>query len=455
MNSVVTLSIKKMNKTIITIFGSTGDLALRKLLPALQTLIVEKADNEDFTIIAVGRRPYQSEDYLNFINNSDAFSGDINVLRPHLIYLEVEAADPQAYMPLKLLLETLGRGREVRELFYLAVGPSLFLTIAHNLAKLKIVTKQNKQKLIAFEKPFGHTFDEAEEINAELEKVFSAQQIYRVDHYLGKEIIQNLLSFRFSNTITQALWHKKYIKEVKIVVSESAGILNRGAYYDQVGVLNDMVQSHLLQVLALLVMDAPKSLASAHVQQAKINALKKVRYVAESSFLGQYRGYQQEKGVEPTSPISTMAFLTMFVDKKELADVPFYLYTGKKLARQEAYIEILFHESSAANLFSGQTPNTLLIEIAPFSRYRVLLNSREETSSNNLTQIELEHCFNCVFPSPVKEAYVHLFTEMKNGRSMLFPSFAEIKASWNIIEQIRRNKPRYLVYEPGFDIKEA
>lgn len=453
MNLAGTLYIKKMNKLIITIFGATGDLTLRKLLPALETLIKTQKDYESLTIVAVGRRAFTSEEYLSFVSESNAFSGDINTLRPYLVYTQVDALKPNTYENLKTLFSALSSGKQsVRKIFYLAVGPDLFLDIASNLLDTKLVTKGDLNSIIAFEKPFGHTFEDARFINAFLEEKFSPAQIYRVDHYLGKEMIQNIIDLRFSNTFIHAIWNNEHIREIKIVVSEKDGILNRGVYYDEVGVLNDMVQSHLLQILALLVMDIPHSLASEDIQNAKIAALEKVKYIASESLLGQYKGYRNELGVDPDSLISTLAFLRVEVQTPKYKGIPIYLITGKKLARKEAYIEIIFKDAPGSHLFAGSRPNRLIIEIAPESRITLELNSLAKLHTSEVVPTKLEHCFSCNFPGAIKEAYSALFTEMIHGRKTLFPSFNEIAKAWDIICQIRDEKPRYFIYEPGFDM---
>lgn len=453
MNLVAMRYIKKMSKLIISIFGATGDLALRKLLPALQTILDKGHGYDSTTIVAIGRRPFTSEEYLSFVEESSAFSGDIARLRPHLVYVQVDALVAETYANLEPLYAALSRGhKEVRKIFYLAVGPDLFVPIVTHLVASKQLKKGDLKTIVAFEKPFGHTFEDALFINNYLEEVLDQGQIYRVDHYLGKEMIQNIIDLRFSNTLVGALWNKDYISEVKIVVSEQDGILNRGAYYDEVGVLNDMVQSHLLQILALLIMDIPKSLNSEDIAAAKVLALSKIKYTASQSLLGQYSGYRQEKGVSSDSLISTLAFLTMHVDDPTFEGVPFYLFTGKKLAKKEAYIEVIFKEAPGSHLFTEASPNRLIIEMAPESRLSVELNGRASLSSTKAVKTRLEHCFTCLFPSAVKEAYAALFIEMIKGRKTLFPSFQEIAKSWDVICQIRNDKPQYFIYDQGFNI---
>lgn len=440
-----------MNKLIVTIFGATGDLTLRKLLPALTRIIETQTDYTSMSVIAVGRRPYQTADYLNFVQTSKAFSGDLTKLAPHLVYAEVDALDGKSYDTLRRISDELTKGYDsVRALYYLAVGPDLFVPVATNLKDNGFISPGAENQIIAFEKPFGHTYEDAKAINEFLENTFDPRQIYRVDHYLGKEMIQKVLGLRFGNEMINAMWNKDHIREVKIVVTEVDGILNRGAYYDEVGVLNDMIQSHLLQMLALMIMDAPASLKSADIQTAKIAALQEVEYLPSASLLGQYIGYKEEKGVDPNSPIATLAFLTFKVKNSRFEGVPFYLYTGKKLAKKEAYIEVLFKTPKTSYLFTNNLQNRLRIDIAPFSRIMLYLNSREETHANSLSEISLEHCYNCEFPSAVKEAYEILFSEMIAGRKVLFPSWAEIDTSWQIIRQIRDKKPRAIKYPAGF-----
>lgn len=454
MNLVATKCIKKMkNKLIVTIFGATGDLALRKLLPALSNLINDKEFASDVKILAVGRRNFTNEDYFAFVAAHKSFTGNLKHLKPHLDYVNVNVTEVVSFQSLanKINEETESFDR-VKKIFYFAVGPNLFADIALGLSRYNIARKGNEDDVLAFEKPFGLNFKDAEDINAIVTKYFDEKQIYRVDHYLGKEMIQNLLTLRFANIKYSTLWSKDYIDEIKIIVSEDEGILKRGAYYDQVGVLSDMVQSHLLQIVALVAMKTPTSLNSKDIKKTKIDVLKNIVIHEKSTVLGQYRSYLSESGVKENSKTPTLAFLKLTVNNGLFDDVPIYVYTGKKLAKKEAYIEIIFKKPATHTLFDDEVhPNTLRIYLAPEAKIVHTLNGKQPGYEQLIEQTAFEYCYTCVFPNNVKEAYEKLFLEMILTHKSLFPDWEEIMYAWKIIAQVPRTK--LVIYEDGYSLE--
>lgn len=441
-------------KLIVTIFGATGDLATRKLLPALSNLIKNNEFASDVTVLAVGRRPFNKEDYIHFVREQVNTLTNLTPLANELDYVKVDVTNEDSFSTLKNKITALSSGYDrVKKIFYFAVSPNLFAPIAQGLSKFKIAEKGDADVALAFEKPFGLNFEDAETINELVTKYFDESQIFRVDHYLGKEMIQNLLTLRFANIKYASLWKKEFIDEVKIFVSEEEGILKRGNYYDQVGVLSDMVQSHLLQIVALVAMEAPDSLASHDVKEAKLNVLKNITVDLDHVILGQYASYLTEKGVKPDSSTPTLAFLKLNINTPLFAGVPFYIYTGKKLAKKEAYIEIIFKKPVTAELFDEEiAANTLRIYLAPEAKIVHTLNGKQPGYEQLVEQTAFEYCYTCVFPNNVKEAYEKLFLEMVLVHKSLFPVWEEILYAWKIVAQIKSKK--LLIYEDGYNLEE-
>lgn len=443
------------NLLIVTLFGATGDLALRKLLPALSNLVADNAFASDFKVLAVGRRPFTREEYLTYVKESNAFSGRLTALAPYLDYVNVDISTKQSFATLAEVIATQSSGyKRVKQIFYFAVSPDLFVPIAVGLSAFNIAKRGSEDVVLALEKPFGLNFNDALQINDELMKHFDEKQIYRVDHYLGKEMIQNLLTLRFANIKYATLWHRDYISEVKIVVSEKDGILNRGPYYDNVGVLNDMVQSHLLQILALLAMETPASLESESITAAKLAVLDQLRVDNAKTVLGQYKTYKNERGVAPNSQTPTLAFLTLFVNSARFKDVPFYIFTGKKLAQKEAYIEIIFKKPESHVLFDEEvSANTLRIYLAPEAKIVHTLNGKKPGYEQAIEQTAFEYCYTCTFPNNVKEAYEKLFLEMILTNKSLFPDWREIKEAWSIVRTVKKSE--LFIYDDGFALEET
>ena len=276
-----------MYDLIITIFGATGDLTSRKLLPAISRLYTEKQIPEKTKIVALGRRDYTSESYLDVMNEAAKQTLDLKTLSNLVIYQKIEITEYHDYQALVDLMKSL-RGQMTRELYYLAIGPELFPVVAKNINQSKLVELGNINQSIIFEKPFGHDLESAKATNEMLWQYFDEKQIYRIDHYLGKEMIQNIMMVRFANRIFEEIWHNRSIKNVKIIAKETDGILGRAGYYDQSGAMRDMVQSHLLQMLSLIAMEVPLSYHSEDVKNEKVKVLEHLKFDKDSLIFVQY-----------------------------------------------------------------------------------------------------------------------------------------------------------------------
>lgn len=437
---------KRNSNVLIVIFGATGDLTARKLLPALTNLYSEDYLPSGSRVFALGRRDFTTESYIDFVKEKNINPGNLDLLKDFVIYKKINILNQDEYAELNDLLNVYSDDNTMR-LFYLAVAPDLFIPITHNLAESKVALKGNNQHILAFEKPFGKDLGSAKDINLVLEKHFLEKQIYRIDHYLGKEMIQNILTVRFANRLLESNWNNQHIEMVKIYAKEDEGILDRGQYYDENGALRDVVQNHLLQIVSLIAMEQPSSLSSEDIKLKKVDVLNNIKVDYTSSLLGQYEGYGYENHVKDNSSTETLAFIKLFVDTPLFKDVPFYLYTGKKLDEKRVSIEIVFKKTSfqLQNKIEGEN-DKLIIDISPESSVRLLINGKEPGFEHKLSRVGLEYCYSCQFPNNVKEAYEKLFIDMLKQSKTLFTRWDEIELAWKVIDDIKSNVKIMITY---------
>jgi len=442
-----------MNDLIIVIFGATGDLTSRKLLPAISRLYVEKQIPEKTKVIALGRRSYTNEEYLNVMNEAVKLSLDLKTLENLVSYFQIEITKREEYPS---LVETL-RGMKhenTRELYYLAIGPELFPVVAENINLSHLVTQGNMQQSIIFEKPFGHDLTSAKMTNEMLWQYFDEKQIYRIDHYLGKEMIQNIMMVRFANRIFEDSWHNRTIKNVKIIAKETDGILGRAGYYDQSGALKDMVQSHLLQMLSLIAMEVPLTYHSEDVKNEKVKVLEHLKFDKDSLIFGQYEGYHQEKNIPEDSQTETFVFLKAYVQTPRFKGVPFYLMSGKKLDQKESLIIIEFEETSEQRKWNlPLSTNKLYIKIAPLDGVGLILNSKVPGLRDDVEEVELEYCVACKAVGNLSEAYEKLLKDITEHHKTLFTRWDEIELSWKFIDAIKKHQKEPIIYKNYEDLK--
>lgn len=438
---------RKNKHLLITIFGATGDLTARKLLPALTNLYSEDFLPEHSRVIALGRRDYTTSSYIEFVKSKNNKAGNLDLLKEFLIYKKIDILNAEEYLELKSMLDEMSNPDTIR-LFYLAVAPDLFIPIATNLAHRDVALKNNHQHLLAFEKPFGKDLQSAKEINQTLQTFFSEEQIFRIDHYLGKEMIQNLLTVRFANRIVESSWNRDDIEMIKIYAKEDEGILDRGAYYDDNGALRDVIQNHLLQIVSLIGVESPRSLKSDDVKEEKVKVLSNITVDYEASLLGQYEGYGREKYVKPGSTTETLAFIKLYVNTPLFQGVPFYLYTGKRLDEKRASVEIVFKKTKLQEeqKIKGDH-DKLIIDISPESSVKLVINGKEPGFEHKLSQVGLEYCYSCQFPNNVKEAYEKLLIDMFNNSKTLFTRWDEIELAWKVIDDIKANVKMMITYK--------
>lgn len=444
-----------MMKTVLTIFGATGNLMHIKLVPALIRLFKSGHLNNDTSVICVSRRDYNQEMYYEHLLSSVSPSLDLESIKNKLTYFQMDLQNPEDYQNLKKKIE-LTYGNDIQSLFYLAVSPEFFVEIAQGISQASLVEKGNIRNRVVFEKPFGHSFESAKSINTQLENYFTESQIYRIDHYLGKDMIQNILVMRFGNIVFENNWSRDSIEKIDILVKEHSGIGNRGSYYDQSGAMNDMVQSHLLQMLALITMEPPKSLDSAEIRKNKIEVLKKTTIDNQSAIFGQYIGYLSEQGIPSDSSTETFVCLKAQVDTPRFKDVPIYLITGKKLDEKIAEIIIHFKEHTLANtLWPNQKPlhNQLVIGVSEYEGVRFQMNFKTPGLNDNLVETSLDYCHSCQKIGNNPEAYEKLLKDFIENTPTLFTSWDEIEASWKIVDPIDFNRRTLIHYADIDDLR--
>jgi glucose-6-phosphate 1-dehydrogenase len=443
-----------MKELIITIFGSTGDLTSRKLLPAISKLYASHQIPKETLVICLGRRSYDTNTYLKEMNDSAAQPLNLDVLNDIVTYQQIEITDIEDYQHLVSFIDS-KRSKDTKELYYLAVGPDLFPVLSEHINQAKLVTKGNMNQSIIFEKPFGHDLSSAKQINQLLWKFFDEKQIYRIDHYLGKEMIQNIMMVRFANRIFEEIWHNRSIKNVKIIAKETDGILGRAGYYDTSGALKDMVQSHLLQMLSLVAMEVPMSYFSDDVKNEKVKVLSNVSFDKESLIFGQYDGYLSEKNIPETSTTETFVCLKAFVNTPRFKGVPFYLYTGKKLDRKESMIIIEFEETNEQRKWNlPLSTNKLHIKIDPLDGVGLILNSKVPGLRDNVQEVELDYCAACEVVGNKSEAYEKLILDITESHKTLFTRWDEIELSWHFVDQIKKNQGQPFIYHSVQEIKD-
>ena len=440
------------NKTAITLFGGTGDLTYRKLLPALYNLNGLGKLADDFKIVVIGRREYSQADYINIVRNwvkehaRTKFDDEqFESYAKRIIYFKMNMTNEDDYA---MLQEFYAREDIQKHVYYFAVAPSFFMTITNGLKKH---CSENNAKVI-IEKPFGEDLEKAGLLNNELEKFFNQDEIYHIDHYLGKEMIQNILSLRFKNIIFKGIWNKDFIENVQITAAETVGVGTRASYYDKSGALKDMVQNHLLQVLSLVAMEEPKGTESSRIHESQYNllsALKPIEDVRDSLVMGQYEGYLQEENIPADSKTETYAALKLYVDNERWQGVPFFIRTGKKMDSRETQVVVQFKAV-------GDVPgNVLIIRIQPDEGVYFQFNAKKPGTEKELQQISLDFCQSCILENRINtpEAYERLLYACFKGDRSLFSQWDQIVASWTFVNDLiakyeEQGSPLY-TYEQG------
>jgi glucose-6-phosphate 1-dehydrogenase len=450
--------------TALVIFGATGDLAHRKLLPALYNLAHEGALPERFELIGVARSERSHEDFQQSARESiERFSRTkpdpdvLDGLTQDIRYVPGSFDDPQIYDQLGRTLQefTERAERELNRVFYLSTAPSFFPVIANALHEAGLSAREGVSTRIVIEKPFGYDLASARKLNAELLEAFDESQIFRIDHYLGKETVQNLLALRFANALFEPVWNRNYIENVQITAAEDIGIEGRAGYYEGAGALRDLVQNHMLQLLALLTIEPPASFEANRLRNEKVKLLEAivpphVRDVHKMALRAQYGpgvvagqqvpGYREEEGVAPDSRTETYAALRLEVSNWRWAGVPFFLRTGKRLSRKVTEIAVTLKPVPHLALHSegsvGVQPNQVILTVQPDEGVSVSLGAKIPGPQMRIRPVNMEFRYGTSFMSESPEAYERLILDAMRGDATLFTRNDEIEALWGIIDPI-------------------
>lgn len=437
-----------VSKDILILFGATGDLVNKKILPALNNWYEEELPYRK--IICLGRKIFTQEDYLNFIQRKGQFKVNNN-FKKTIEYLSMEFELVDGYYSLKDLLEGYSG---CRRNFYLAVKPQLFETITTNLSKAMIFCKGDKDHKIIFEKPFGEDFMSFRKIQNNLLILSNESQIFRIDHYLGKDMIRNILLLRFSNRLFEHAWNNEVISSIKIISFEKDGVEERIDYYDKSGAINDMVQSHMLQMLALIAMEKPYDFESESIRAKKLEIMNRFKIIENEVVVGQYKNYRDILPAFSDSTTETYVKVKLSIDLPIWENVDFIIETGKKMSSKKTQIEILFKENilSIDRFTEIKTKaNELIIEIYPNEGVNFKFNSKAPGYDFDMDFVESEYCHACRITGNKPEAYTKLLMDVKTGDKTLFVGFEEIEIQWKISELIKKYSldTELLMYEEG------
>jgi glucose-6-phosphate 1-dehydrogenase len=451
----------------VVIFGANGDLAKRKLLPALYRLAHERRIPPEFAILGNSRTPLTDEAFRDKMRDSvreflddTPFDGELwRTFAQSIVYLAGDLGDPATFAALSRKLEEIERARQSagNVLFYLSTQPSQYATAALGLGGVGLA-RGNGWRRIVVEKPVGRNLESARELDAVLRGVFPEQAIYRIDHYLGKETVQNIMAFRFGNGIFEPLWNRGYIDHVQITAAESIGVEGRGAYYQETGALRDMIQNHLLQVMALTAMEPPAVFEPDAVRDERAKVLRSIRAwkreeVEANAAAGQYGparvgglelpGFRQEKGVDPGSQTPTYAAATFFVDNWRWAGVPFYIRTGKRLPKRVTDIAIQFRAAPLALFAKGEPPaghgaagNLLVLRIQPEEGISLRFFSKLPGGGMKLRPVSMDFNYGSSFGVRSPPAYETLLLDALCGDATLYPREDMVEASWLAVQPI-------------------
>ena len=469
--------------SIFVIFGGTGDLTKRKLIPAIFSLMYEERLPENFTIVAIGRREKTNQQYRDEMYESAKqfcrFSLNDklwNIFSKRIFYKNFDfTSDNKGYKNLDLFLEKMDTKYLTggKRLFYLAVAPEFFEGIIRNLKNNDMLKKPIGWQRIMVEKPFGSSLKTARNLNYNISKLIHEEDIFRIDHYLGKEMIQNILAIRFGNSLFEPLWNANYIDNIQITSNELLGVENRGGYYENAGILKDMLQNHLLQMLTMIAMEPPVDLSPESIRDEKVKVLRSLRPFTEKSFnedivRGQYGkgtsndiemvGYRQESNVSSSSNTDTFIALKTYIDNFRFGGVPIYIRAGKRMDTKSTEIVIQFKKLPGINYykeFDQIGHNLLVLKIQPDEGFFFRINAKKPGNEFKMEKVELDYCQSCKYVNDSPEAYERLILEASRNNTSLFTRWDELEYSWKFIESIEKgientdNKSEYPNYMAG------
>jgi len=464
---------------VVVIFGATGDLTKRKLMPALCRLL-DQGCLESVGILGIGRNPMSEDEFQKMVREALESSKKIEHLdeeqwrkfSERLHYMAGELDDENTYNQVSTRLEELAKeGASKNRLFYLATPPSLFSEIVKKLGESGLANEDEQWSRIVIEKPFGRDLESAKALNAEVLQVFKESQVYRIDHYLGKETVQNILVFRFGNSMFEPIWNRNYVDYVEITAAESVGVGSRAGYYEEAGALRDMVANHLLQLLTLTAMEPPVAFDADSVREEKVQVLRSIRrlkpeQIAERTVRAQYgpgeidgekvKGYKEEEGVKPDSQTETYAAIEFQISNWRWSGVPFYVRTGKHLGRQ--LTEIAVHLKRTPQALFARTPdeeidpNVIAIRLQPNEGITVNFGAKRPGFEMQTATVHMDFCYSG-FGVESPDAYEMLLLDVMQGEATLFIRSDEVEAQWRLITPIEEawSNTNLATYEVGSD----
>ena len=458
--------------TSIVILGATGDLTQRKLMPALFNLACKKRLPEGIRIVGFARSPQSREQFCELVWKGAQEIGELAVRKDewdwfaqYLSYVHGDLGKPEDFLRLKERLEELEGGEQpANRLFYLAIAPQLYETAIMNLGAAGLAAEENGWRRVVIEKPYGKDLASARALNQVVHRVFDERRVYRIDHYLGKETVQNLLAFRFANSIFEPVWNRNYVDNVQITVAETVPVGDRGAFYDQSGVVRDMVQNHLLQLLTLVAMEPPSVADAESLRNKKVEVLRAIRRwepeeTVQHAVFGQYRGYLKEKGVSPDSTVPTYTAVRLFVDNWRWRGVPFYLRTGKAMAEKVSEIIIQFQNPPHLIFSLGScqdlTSNILGLCLQPDEGVHLEFAVKVPGEGMCMQPMTMEFHYETSFKQQeLSDAYERLLEDALESDSRLFIRNDHIEEAWRVVDPLLRAREELQatplhIYEPG------
>ncbi|AJY73812.1 glucose-6-phosphate dehydrogenase [Paenibacillus beijingensis] len=465
---------------VFYLFGATGDLARRKLFPALFSLYKEGKLGEQFAVVGLARRPRTNEQFREDVYESinefcryKAKDADMwNRFAQHFVYMPLDIHNVDGFRELDRLSGELDKKFDIKgnRLFYLALAPELFGPVSFNLKGGGLLESPGWHRLV-IEKPFGYDLDSARKLNEQLSQVFNEEEIYRIDHYLGKEMVQNIQVLRFANAFFEPLWNNQHIANVQITLSETVGVEERGGYYDNSGALRDMGQNHMLQMLTMIAMEPPSRLHPEGLRDEKVKVLRSLRKynssdeVRQNVVRAQYAegnqggkplpAYRQEESVPADSMTETYFAAKVMVDNFRWAGVPFFIRTGKRLPVKTTEVVIEFKNVPENVLFAKRHdlgPNLLVIRVNPMEGIYIKINAKRPGSDNEVQPVAMEFCQSCQVGINTPEAYELLIYDAARGDSTYFTRWDEVAQAWSFVDRIAqawRENPNDLQFYPA------
>ena len=470
--------IEKNISAILVIFGGTGDLTHRKLMPALYNLVQDQLLPEHFSIVSVGRRDkteeeYRKEVYASVKKHSRSKTNDTvwKKLQDMIHYYQFDFTNLTGFSELKVYLDRLDttEGTSGNRVFYLAVAPEYFETIVQGLQSSDMASKPDSYSRLIIEKPFGKDLKTARKLNNKILEVFPERDIYRIDHYLGKEMIQNIMVLRFCNSIFESIWNNKFIDNIQISLTEKLGVGTRGGYYEHSGAMRDMIQNHIIQILSLVAMEPPINLKTDSIRTEKQKVLEAIEeitpeFLRDNVVFGQYGpgfmdgnpvvGYREELNVPKDSGTETFVALKLQINNFRWAGTPFYIRTGKRLGKSSAEIVVQFKELPNVLYFKDneiQEPNLLVLRIQPNVGVFFQFNTKDFSTHHGIVPTQMDTSSFRPTQGNTPEAYERLIYDILRGDATLFSRWDEVEAAWSVADQLIEYRESKKHVFPNYD----